>query len=206
MNQEKISTYIPLFLIISSYLFGTICIQWGVYPDLVHLTWFQMWLTAGVLVYVNYRQNTRGFYTFLAMSYLVGFLVEVAGVNTGVIFGVYEYGDVLGWKTWGTPWTIGVNWFIVTYVVNQWVAEWKLSRFMHAVAAGLIITGMDYMIEPVAIELGMWTWEEASIPVRNYIAWFVVSGALSYFYHTQNLPAKPIAKVVCVAMILFFIL
>jgi putative membrane protein len=165
-----------------------------------------MLLTAGVLIYVNHMENTRRFYTFLAVSYGVGFLVEVAGINTGVIFGEYEYGDVLGWKTWGTPWTIGVNWFIVTYVVNQWVMDWKLTRIMHAVVSGLVVTGLDYIIEPVAIELGMWTWEQASIPVRNYVAWFVVSGALSYFYHAQNLPAKQISKVVFVVMVLFFIL
>lgn len=206
MNRTKLDIYVPLFLIISSYLFGTVCIKWGLYPDLVNLTWFQMGITAGILVYVNHQQNTHAFYSFLVLSYIVGFLVEVAGVNTGVIFGEYKYGDVLGWKTWGTPWMIGVNWFIVTYVVNQLVMKWNLNRILHAIVAGLLITALDYIIEPVAIKLGMWTWHHDSIPLKNYLAWFVVSGGLSYVYRAQNLPEKPISMVVLIAMLLFFIL
>lgn len=206
MSKKLLQKLLPYFLILSSYFFGIICIKWGFYPELVELTWFQMLLTAGILIYVDFQHNTRGFYSFLALSYAVGFLIEVAGVNTGVIFGEYSYGEVLGWKTWGTPWMIGVNWFIVTYIVNQWVSDWKLTGVFHAIVAALIVTGLDYIIEPNAIQLNMWNWVGDSIPLKNYIAWFVISFGLSYYYYKQNLPVKRISKVVLWAMILFFVL
>ncbi len=205
MNSNLTEKYIPVFLIASSYIFGIICIKLDFLPQLVQLTWFQMLLTAGVLIYVLREQNSSGFYKYLGVSYIVGFLVEVAGVNTGVIFGEYSYGEALGWKTWGTPWIIGINWFIVTYVINQIIAEWKLKRILHAALAAMIITLLDYVIEPNAISLGMWTWESQDIPLKNYLAWFVISFGLSYYYHTQNLPSKWISKIVLVMMVLFFI-
>lgn len=41
---------------------------------------------------------------------LVTLLVEVIGVATGRVFGVYRYGAVLGWKLAGVPFVIGFNW------------------------------------------------------------------------------------------------
>ncbi len=197
--------YIPSFLVISSYLFGIVCIKLGYYPELVNLTWFQMLLTASVLIYVQWKNNNSGFYRFLAISYFVGFIVEVAGINTGVIFGEYTYGNVLGWKSWGTPWMIGVNWFIVTYVVNQFISQWQLNIYLHSIVAAFFITALDYIIEPTAIELGMWTWASNIIPLKNYVAWFVVSLGLSYYYHLQKLPIKYISYIVLGLMILFFV-
>jgi len=205
MNNNITEKYVPIFLIVSSYIFGIICIKLNFYRELVQLTWFQMLLTTGVLIYVLREKNSLGFYKFLGLSYTVGFLVEIAGVNTGIIFGAYSYGEALGWKIWGTPWIIGLNWFIVTYIINQVIGKWKLQRVVHAILAGIIITFLDYIIEPNAINLGMWSWESQDIPLKNYIAWFVISFGLSYYYHTQNLPSKWISKIVLVMMILFFI-
>lgn len=35
--------------------------------------------------------------------------------------------------------------------------------------------GIDFLIEPVAINYDFWKWEENSIPPQNYIAWFLIS-------------------------------
>jgi len=37
------------------------------------------------------------------------------------------------------------------------------------------MVGMDLLIEPVAIELNFWRWTDVTVPLENYIAWFVLS-------------------------------
>ena len=50
-----------------------------------------------------------------ALIFIAGILVEVAGVNTGLIFGSYSYGPTLGPKIFHTPVMIGVNWLMLVY-------------------------------------------------------------------------------------------
>jgi putative membrane protein len=46
---------------------------------------------------------------------MIGFITEWIGVNTGMLFGQYTYGSVMGWGLGGVPFTIGCNWFVVVY-------------------------------------------------------------------------------------------
>jgi putative membrane protein len=137
---------------------------------------------------------------------VVGFVVEILGINTGVIFGDYTYGDVLGWKIAGTPPVIGVNWFLVTYAINQLVDIAKIKKILHASIAATLITSLDYLIEPDAIRLGMWTWTEETIPIKNYIAWWVVSFGLSYYYTTFQFQRHTFSYWVIGLMTLFFLI
>ena len=164
-----------------------------------------MVLSSAALVYTYPDSNRKPMFLFMSISSLVGFFIEVLGINTGAIFGTYAYGEVLGWKIWGTPLVIGLNWFLVTYCVNQVVSTFKINHFVHAVLAGFFITAFDYIIEPDAIRLLMWTWEGNTVPLQNYIAWFIVSFALSYYYTTLRLPKHSMAYLVLALMVLFFI-
>ena len=49
------------------------------------------------------------------LIFLLGFVVEVVGVQTGLIFGSYSYGATLGVKLFDTPLLIGLNWIFVSY-------------------------------------------------------------------------------------------
>jgi putative membrane protein len=51
----------------------------------------------------------------LALTFLTGILVEIMGVNTGLLFGDYQYGAVLSPRIKQVPWVIGINWFLVIY-------------------------------------------------------------------------------------------
>ena len=48
------------------------------------------------------------------MSFIVGMVAEMLGVNFGYIFGSYQYGEALGWKLFGVPLLLGANWTILT--------------------------------------------------------------------------------------------
>jgi uncharacterized membrane protein len=107
--------------------------------------------------------------------FVFGFAIEVAGVNTGVIFGEYIYGKTLGVKLLGTPLMIGVNWLILIY--SGWVLTGLFSRnrwIRSAVGSALMVI-YDIALEPVAIRLDMWNWHGESVPLQNYLAWFIIS-------------------------------
>ena len=48
------------------------------------------------------------------IAFITGMIAEGLGVNYGLIFGHYNYGDALGMKFYGVPWLIGANWSILT--------------------------------------------------------------------------------------------
>ena len=64
-------------------------------------------------------KNLIGFFAFAFIAFIIGFGVEVVGVNTSVLFGDYKYGNLMGIKLWGVPLLIGVQWFVTIFVVVQ---------------------------------------------------------------------------------------
>lgn len=106
-----------------------------------------------------------------------GFFVEYAGVHTGVIFGRYHYGKTLGPGWESIPFLIGLNWACMVFFTSSLLARYIKNPWAAALAGALLMTGYDFLLEPVAVKLDMWTWEESGIPLRNYIAWFVFSFA-----------------------------
>jgi len=202
-NNQKY--YIALGLIISSYLFGTICIQLGVWPYLANFTWFQMLLSAALLFWIEDDSNKIKLFQFFIPSYLIGYLTEVVGINTGLIFGDYEYGAALGVKLFDTPLMIGVNWFIVCFAVNDLLNRLKLHKIIHLLLAAAIITATDYIIEPDAIRHNMWNWFGEDVPLKNYITWYVVSLGIGIFYLWIKPNNSRLSLVIYTCMLIFFL-
>ena len=38
----------------------------------------------------------------------------------------------------------------------------------------------DIFMEPAAMKLGYWNWTSGSVPVQNYVAWFVIGFFFAY--------------------------
>jgi uncharacterized membrane protein len=62
------------------------------------------------------------FWLFVAQTFLLGMVAEIVGTNTGLLFGHYTYGATLGPQYMGTPWLIGLNWVVVTYLAGTLAA------------------------------------------------------------------------------------
>ncbi len=102
--------------------------------------------------------------------------VEVLGVYTGGIFGVYTYGEALGPVVVGVPLLIGLCWVIVVLGAVTIANGLTKNKWFAAGLAALIAVGFDLLMEPLALELGLWSWQGGGLPpVQNYIGWFVVS-------------------------------
>ena len=157
-------------------------------------------LSFALLIWTQTDKNLY-FFLFLAACFTVGIIVEVIGVNTGFLFGDYVYGKVLGPGIKGVPILIGVNWFLIIYccgisihtllmkAINRVAADTGKTP-MTLKALSVIIDGatlavfFDWLMEPVAVKLGYWVWNgDGSIPMLNYISWFVISLLLLAVFH-----------------------
>ncbi len=107
--------------------------------------------------------------------YILGFLVEVIGVQTGAIFGSYRYGAALGPKLWGTPLMIGINWIFLTYTSVAMLQHLKINRRVLAFVAPLLMVIYDVVLEQVAPKIDMWAWENDQVPLQNYLAWYAIA-------------------------------
>ena len=106
---------------------------------------------------------------------LAGFFVEVAGVSTGLVFGEYQYKNILGLTLFDTPLIIGINWLMLIYFVYHLTGLTGFSPVIKIVTGSLLMVVYDIILEPVAIRMNMWTWRGGDIPLQNYAAWFIIS-------------------------------
>ena len=143
------------------------------------------------------------------LSFFFGFFIEVLGVNTGVIFGEYTYGKVLGWKLWDTPLMIGVNWAMLVYSVGvsvNWLIQKAKWWWKAALGASMMLL-LDFLIEPVAIHYGFWTWEAVDVPLQNYVSWWLISyGLLAFFHFSDQKTTNKVATGLLVLQFVFFAL
>lgn len=166
---------------------------------IIRSTPINLLLSFALLIWTQKEKN-RFFYLFVALVFLVGFAAEVIGVNTGLLFGNYSYGNVLGFKWQQVPLIIGANWIIIIYCCGISIttlllkiiqpATNSLPQPSNTLKALSVITDsatlavlFDWIMEPVAIKLGFWKWD-GEIPMYNYICWFVISLLLLALFHT----------------------
>jgi putative membrane protein len=169
----------------------------------IRTTPLNLLLMFALLIYTH-QTTSRSFIYFFVICFFSGILAELVGTKTGMLFGNYVYGTVLGPAIEGVPWIIGINWFIVMYCSGT-----AIHTLMHKLAAGknanelplsgklrtvaLIIDGatlavfFDWLMEPVAIKLGYWKWlGDGEIPFYNYLCWFVLSALLLLLFSKMN--------------------
>ena len=135
-----------------------------------------MVMAAVLLLYFHEPKNLKSWLVFSSIV-LGTFLAELIGVNTELIFGHYEYGPALGFLIWGTPWVIGLNWLALIYCVSA-LAKPIRDHWYFPLLGAAVLVAFDWIIEPVAIATGMWSWTGGSVPVKNYMDWFLISGFL----------------------------
>lgn len=157
-----------------------------------------------ILVFISFKNNLSAFIIPFLLIFILGFISEVAGVNTGLIFGNYKYSQNLGFSVLNVPLIIGVNWAILA------MGAWHLSKSLISNKISQIIFGatlmvfFDFIMEPVAISLDFWTWKSSEIPIYNYVSWFFISLITMYICGVFQKEKHGIVKLVFVAQLIFF--
>lgn len=169
--MKRLTTYNPLILII---LHAVGVVLFALDKSYASLSYFTLIITA-ILLMLDEPQLGKKI-TVFAIIFTFGFAVELIGVQTGWLFGDYEYGTSLGYKMWDVPVIIGLNWFVIVISSVSVVRKLKIkNRYIVAALSALLCTLLDVFIEPVAIRYDMWSWATAFIPIYNYVCWIVFS-------------------------------
>jgi len=158
------------------YLVGLIGILWPLSDQFIMLTPVNLLVSLAVVLFFHPGWQ-RATPLVLFVSYLVGFGAEWFGVQTGLLFGEYRYGPVLGPQWQGTPFMIGINWMMLVYCSGITVNHLFGSGpwWVRGILAALLMVGLDFLIEPVAMKLDFWQWANGIVPLQNYVGWFLVA-------------------------------
>ena len=111
---------------------------------------------------------------------MLGFVVEVIGVRSGVPFGPYAYTGVLQPQLFGVPVVMGLAWMALVAFASDFAGRLRLRPWPCAAIAALWTTATDLVIDPLAANhFGYWTWVHEGtyygIPFTNFVGWFVTS-------------------------------
>ncbi len=175
----------------------------SLFTSLVPLT---LWFTAFICV-VYFPKPSFQAYLFLAIVVVSAWFLEVQGVRTGKIFGVYSYGKTLGFQVLKVPLTIGLNWMVLLLATSALVEEWNIAGKISKAAIGAgLMTALDFLIEPVAVHFDFWTWAGVQVPSQNFIAWWMASFFFHLAYQNTPFPAKSsLFRLIAALQFLFFL-
>lgn len=116
--------------------------------------------------------------TYLAIAVL-SFAIEAIGVATGWPFGDYHYERALGPHLFHVPVLIGMLWLLLLAGGLHLATRVTKSRFVQIAIAAVLMTAIDFLIEPVAIDFEYWQWHSSEVPINNYVGWFVTGFVLA---------------------------
>lgn len=142
--------------------FGTIILPLSPGPLLLQI----------VLLFFHHQGPRKPLLIACILVFLLGFTVEIIGVQTGYLFGVYSYGSNLGPKAMGVPFMIGLNWVLLTWACAGLVRRWISNIMLSVGLSAVLMVLLDILMEQAAPLLGFWTFTPKQVPMRNYIDWF----------------------------------
>jgi putative membrane protein len=219
--MPSINKYSPLFIALLFHITGLLGILFTPYKD-----WFinntpVVLLTMFLLLTNTQIKSFKAYIFFSFIAFITGMVTEIIGVNTGLLFGHYQYGQVLGPKIYGVPFLIGLNWFVIVYCAGALLTEviellqnkfnikiTKLASSIFVIIAGATVaTCFDFILEPVAAKLQFWTWQNGQIPMLNYLCWFIISAFLlgvKMFFIKDKI--NTFASILLIIQALFFLM
>ena len=132
-----------------------------------------------LLLLAFYPFKEKDFIRYVIFLFAAGFAVEMIGVQTGKIFGSYYYGHALGFKLKHVPLLIGVNWVMLTLATQTIAQKFSDKLYITSAIGATLMVILDFLIEQVASKYHFWHWQNDTIPLQNFVAWFIIS----FFFH-----------------------
>ena len=184
--NKKVSIII-IWLFHLSGLIGLLYIDKNLFASLTPLNLF----ISTTLLFVNQTNATKMKFFIVFAIFFVGMIAEILGVQYGLIFGNYEYGNNLGLKLLGVPILIGFNWVVLTVICGSISSKiFKKSKVLSIIFGITLMLLIDITLEPIAPVLDYWEFSGSKAPLQNYIGWGITSlitqTLYQYFYKTKE--------------------
>ena len=168
--NKKISIGI-IWLFHLSGLLGLLYIDKNLFASLTPLNLF----ISSTLLFVNQKSLKKNEIIIVFLIFSIGMIAEILGVNYGLIFGKYDYGDNLGLKLLGVPLLIGLNWVVLTFICGSISNHYIKNKFLSIIVGIILMLLIDITLEPIAPILDYWEFSGSVAPIQNYIGWTFTS-------------------------------
>ena len=200
--KETYKSYFLYFLILV-YLSGSI--GFVVNPSFFSpFTPYTLLLTCFVFLIHNPLADKKFLVAFFSIAFL-GFIIEVIGVKTGLVFGKYSYGNGLGYKLLNVPLVISINWAMLICAGIIVVSRIFANKITVLIVAALLVTLIDLVIEQVAPKLDFWQFEGGLPSLNNYLSWIGVAFFTSYFFYPTIIKGnRNVSFIILMLQIIFF--
>ena len=165
---------------------------------------YTLLLTCFVFLIHSPLADKKFLLAFFSIAFL-GFIIEVIGVKTGLIFGKYSYGDGLGYKLLNVPLVISINWAMLICAGIIAVSSISTNKIAVLVVAALLVTGIDLLIEQVVTKLDFWQFEGGLPGLNNYLSWIGFTLLASYFFYPTIIKGnRNVSLIILILQIIFF--
>ncbi|MDH4403793.1 MAG: carotenoid biosynthesis protein [Flavobacterium sp.] len=200
--QKTFKSYLLYFLILV-YISGSI--GFVVNPTFFSpFTPYTLLLSCFVFLIHSTLADKKFLVAFFSIAFL-GFIIEVIGVKTGLVFGKYSYGEGLGFKLLEVPLIISINWAMLICAGIRIVSGIFANKITSLVVAALLVTLIDLLIEQVAPKLDFWQFEGGLPGLHNYLGWIGVAFFTSYFFYPTIIKGKSsVSLILLILQIIFF--
>jgi putative membrane protein len=156
------------FGVLFSLLFGV--------QEVARLSFIVLFLTIIAVLVYSIKKITKLQVIILVLIGATGLISEIIGVRTGIIFGDYVYVTGLGPKIFSVPILLAGMWVIVSwYGLAVYNAMKKSAGLLAVIIAAWAVLIYDIFLEPFATAANLWIWNQGTVPILNYITWFVLA-------------------------------
>ena len=119
----------------------------------------------------------------LFILFIYGTFLEFMGVTNGH----YHYATDFLMILEVVPLPVSLAWVGIIYSVMIIAERLELKTWQRIIATSLIALSLDWGMDPVAVELGLWTWETDrgeyfGVPGFNFFGWFFIPIAFLIAY------------------------
>jgi bisanhydrobacterioruberin hydratase len=136
---------------------------------------------------------------------VLGYIVELIGIKTGLLFGNYSYGNGLGFKLFDVPLIISINWAMLICAGIVTVSKVFSNKFIVISVTALVVTFIDLIIEQVAQKLDFWQFEGGLAGLHNYLGWIGVVFFTSFIFYPSIIKGNSkVSSIVLILQIIFF--
>ena len=205
MRKIDSFTFYSLIAIWAFQIFGAIGILFWNRQWFINMTPFTLLMYFLILYYRNWGDRKK--IIFLLLTFSFGILSEIIGVNTGLIFGSYKYGQTLGFQIMNVPMVMGIIWVNTTLICGTIANQAKVQMPLRILIAISLMLLLDAFIEPIAPRIDMWRFdhENGLAPLSNYITWAAIALPLqSYFIFYKLKFDIALSSSLYVSQLLFF--
>lgn len=203
--NDKIRSGLLVVILVVFYTIGFLGLQFGEKHYFLSFSPMNLLISFGCLLASLKNWTAQRILTLITIA-LLTLVLEWIGVHTGYLFGTYSYGNSLGYKVDEIPLLIGINWILLCYGSCALAVKIPVNRWIQALVAASLMTLLDFIMEPVAMNSDFWSWENNEVPIYNYVCWWCLSFLLnSWIIKREQLKDAVVARFLFGIITLFFV-